>query len=135
MGIISKIVGFFKSLGQVKEVSSRSKASCSGQGGKTKEEFIDFVKQVFGQEFQIVENYDATNIDASVTDARPYSMAFFRNGQLVLTILFTPRNKDRNKYFINAKKACEDNGIKCLSFYEHLLNENEYITSRILSNL
>ena len=99
--------------------------------GKTEEQFVNFVKSVFGAEYQIAENYAVTNIEPTVTEARPYTMAFFRDGRLVLTILFTRHNGEKNRYFLNAKGVSLNRGIPCLNFFEHFPNEDEYIVNRI----
>ncbi len=102
---------------------------------KTKEQFVDLVKNTFGGEFNIIENYDARYIDPAAVEARPYNLAFFRGDQLVLTILFTKHNGDRNKYFVNAKRACELRGIRCLNFFEHFPNHDDYVITRIRESL
>ena len=105
------------------------------QEGKTEAQFVDFVKAVFGGEYQIAENYDVRNIDPSMVEARPYTLAFFRDGQLALTILYTRHNGEKNRYFLNAKRTSEMMGVRCLNFFEHFPNEDEYIVSRIRENL
>ena len=129
-GIIKGIVSLFKGK-KNRNVDSVSYA----QQGKTEEQFVNFVKSVFGTEYQIAENYAVTNIEPTVTEARPYTMAFFRDGRLVLTILFTRHNGEKNRYFLNAKGVSLNRGVPCLNFFEHFPNEDEYIVNRIRESL
>lgn len=129
-GIIKGIVSLFKGK-KNRNVDSVSYA----QQGKTEEQFVNFVKSVFGAEYQIAENYAVTNIEPTVTEARPYTMAFFRDGRLVLTILFTRHNGEKNRYFLNAKGVSLNRGVPCLNFFEHFPNEDEYIVNRIRESL
>ena len=127
--IIGGIVGLFK--GRKKRPYVTEDVSTY----KTKEQFVDLVKNTFGGEFNIIENYDARYIDPAAVEARPYNLAFFRGDQLVLTILFTKHNGDRNKYFVNAKRVCELRGIRCLNFFEHFPNHDDYVITRIRESL
>lgn len=129
-GIIKGIVSLFKGK-KNRNVDGVSYA----QQGKTEEQFVNFVKSVFGAEYQIAENYAVTNIEPTVTEARPYTMAFFRDGRLVLTILFTRHNGEKNRYFLNAKGVSLNRGVPCLNFFEHFPNEDEYIVNRIRESL
>ena len=125
-GIIKGIVGLFKG-----RKNSQNDSRGYVSHGKTEEQFVNFVKATFGGEYQIEENYDVRNIDPSVVEARPYTLAFFRNGQLALTILYTRHNGEKNRYFLNAKGVSLNRGVPCLNFFEHFPNEDEYIVNRI----
>lgn len=131
MGIINKIIGFFKSIKGISNYTKRDR----NKGGKTLEEFAAFVKEQFGSEYTIVENLPATTINPNVVDSRPYNLAFVKDERLVLTILFTEHNRDKNKYFINAKKTAKEYGVTCLNFYAHFPNDDDYVINRIRENL
>ena len=128
-GFIRGIINLFKNRKNRQQFGSSYVAD--EPMGKTEEQFVNFVKSVFGAEYQIAENYAVTNIEPTVTEARPYTMAFFRDGRLVLTILFTRHNGEKNRYFLNAKGVSLNRGIPCLNFFEHFPNEDEYIVNRI----
>ena len=133
--ILSSIGGFFAAIFAIRRSNRSRRPYEVNPSCKTKEEFVDLVKASFGAEYKIVENYEVKNIDPYVYEARPYTLAFFRNEQLVLTILFTQHNGEKNKYFLNAKRACEVRGIKCLNFFEHFPNQDDYVINRIRENL
>jgi len=95
---------------------------------------VDLIKNK-SEILKIIENYSASNIDSYFVDARPYNFAFFKDDKLVLTILFTRHNGQKDQLFINAKEACERNGIKCLNFFEQFPNYESYVISRIRENL
>ena len=128
-GIIKGIASLFR--GRKNRGHERGYSSA----GKSEEQFVNFVKSVFGSEYQIVDNYEVTNLDPTITEARPYTLAFFRDNQLILTILYTRHNGEKNKYFLNAKGVSKNRGITCLNFFEHFPNEDEYIVNRIRESL
>lgn len=129
-GIIRGIVGLFKRKKNHQNEEYYDVPAC-----KTSEQFVDLVKNTFGAEFNIVENFDVRNINPAVMEARPYTLAFLRDDQVVLTILFTRHNGEKNRYFINAKRGCEERGIRCLNFFEHFPNEDNYVITRIRESL
>ena len=135
MGIIQGIVNFIKNIVKGSKNRDDDHHYTYESVGKTLEQFTSLVKATFGADYEIVENYSPANINEEYVEARAYNMAFFKEGRLVLTILFTEHNGDRNKYFINAKKACEENGITCLNFYKHFPNEDNYVINRIAESL
>lgn len=132
-GIIKGIIGLFK--GRKKDTYAGSSDSYYVEEYKTIEQFKDLVMNTFSAEYEVVENFAVANIDPSVIEARPYTLAFFKDNQLVLTILFTKHNGEKNRYFLNAKRACEVRGIRCLNFFEHFPNQDDYVINRIRENL
>ena len=138
MGIIGKIFDFFGTIGDIIGIA-RNRKNGNNDGytprNKNLNEFINLVKVNFGGEYEIVDEYHPSNIDPTYEYARPYTMAFFKEGRLVLTILFTEHNKDRSRYFKDAKRACEENGITCLNFFAHFENADDYVINRIREQL
>jgi len=141
MGFFGKIVNIIGAIGAIVGISRKKTNGENGnnfQSGKRKKtiyEFTNLVKANFGSEYEIVDNYHPSNIYPNYEYARPYTMAFFQGGRLVLTILFTNHNEDRSRYFKDAKKVCEENGITCLNFFSHFENADDYVISRIGEHL
>lgn len=141
MGILGKIGATIAAIGAVIGITRRKKNQEQNNeyrySGRTKSEyeFCSLVKSVFGNEYQIVDNVHPSNIDPRYVEGRPYTMSFMQGGRIVLTILFVGHNMDRNKYFRNAKRACADNGITCLTFYSHFENADDYVINRIRQHL
>jgi hypothetical protein len=104
-------------------------------GGKTREQFVDFVKSSFGAEYQIIENVATTRIHPDYVDARDLDLVFVKDGRPVLAILFTAHNKEKRMDFENARRVCANSGIKFLNFFEQMPNLDEYIVSRIRESL
>jgi len=98
--------------------------------------FIDMIQRNFGFEYEIKTGVTTKEvIGVDVSDAKAYDVCLFKDGRIVLAMLLTDHNKDRNKYFINAKTICLDNNIKFLNFYSHYPNEESYVVSRINETL
>ena len=57
------------------------------------------------------------------------------NGTAKLAVLLVPHNGQNNRHFYNAKKACTDNNIPFVHFYDCMANEREYVENRIRTSL
>ena len=131
MGLFKNLKNLFKSIVD----PEGSGGLFGGPEGKTLGEFTTLVRANFESEYEISTNFAPANIDRNYTDAKPYALAFFKEGRLVLTILYTKHNEDKSRRFVNAKRVCQDNGITCLNFFEHFPNEDTYVIDRIRDSL
>lgn len=84
--------------------------------------------------YEIKKSATAESLGLSAqSPCKPYDYAMFKGGRLVAVIMLTPKNRDTNMAFKNAKSAASR--ISFINFYTNMDNETGYVKQRIKSFL
>ena len=80
------------------------------------------VSSIFRLEFssyQVTENVDVKQIDASASFGGPIDFAVYNNGRLVAILMILDRKGKRNKRVYGAMLAAQKNNVPFLNLYTH----------------
>ena len=109
-----------------------------GSPGPAANDSVDIVQkfeQIFAAEFsdlELVKNASPESLGIKAPNpCKSYSYALRRNGKTAALIMLTPRNRDRNSAFLNARDSALKSNVPFLNFYTHFYNDRNYIVSRI----
>ena len=93
------------------------------------DEFYSRLDNAFRINYNVVENYPASNIDES----SEYTFDFcLKDGdKVVCCILLLRHNENKTARYQSLSELCESKDIPFVHFYDYYLNKEEYIKERV----
>lgn len=97
--------------------------------------FASILNEAFSQ-YTVKTSVSAAELGFSAClPAKAFDFALTEGGVCRAVIMLTPRNRDNNAAFKNAKAAAQGAGVEFINFYTHFPNERSYVIARINSFL
>ncbi len=130
--IISGVVDNIMDSAQSNSPFNKSSVELTGEAG-LRDRVENAAKTQF-LEYEFRVNIPAAEMGAEY-GAKDYSYGFYKDGIPKAFIMVTNRSHYARKEMRLAEEAAKRQGIPCMKFFEHLPNEQGYVTERIRKNI
>lgn len=90
---------------------------------------------IFGEGYEVKRNVNVSTLGEYDTTYDLSYVVYDNEGTAKVAIIVLYHNGQANRNFRNLRKACEENNIPFVHFYNHMWNKRDYVENRIRTAL